>query len=269
LTPAPGLSAALPHAAGPKGWSVPATSRSVLELLEDLDWPCARVADVGAGRGAFSHLLATELRERHSLDPRQHVLPCDAQPASFAASGLECRALDGGRLPFPDGHVDAAVAIEVVEHVEDPFAFLRELARITRPGGRVIVTTPNVLSANSRVRSLCTGFAELFDPLPLAAADARLMSGHIHPISPYYLALAALRASLVRPRLSSDRTKRSAALYAVALWPLFFAGALWLDARLARKHPDVLRENRELLASLRSWRLLTGRTAILCAEKPA
>jgi SAM-dependent methyltransferase len=253
----------------PKGWSVPETSRRVLELLADLDWRGACVADVGAGRGAFSHLLATELRERHGLDPRGRVLPCDAQPSSFEFEGLDCQALEHGRLPFADGQVDAAIAIEVIEHVEDPFAFVRELARITRPGGRVIVTTPNVLSVNSRLRTLCCGFAELFDPLPLATGDARLMSGHIHPISPYYLALAALRAGLLQPQLLSDRTKRSSAVWAILLGPVFLAGPAWLDARLARKHPQILRENRELLAALRSWRLLTGRTAILCAQKPA
>ena len=81
-----------------------------------------------------------------------------------------------------------------VEHVEDPFAFVRELARIARPGAKVIVTTPNVLSLPSRVRTLVWGFPELFDPLPLAGADERLLTGHIHPIAPYYLALTALRA---------------------------------------------------------------------------
>jgi hypothetical protein len=56
----------------------------------------------------------------------------------------------------------------------------------------VIVTTPNVLSLPSRLRTLAWGFPELFDPLPLTGADERLLGGHIHPVAPYNLALALL-----------------------------------------------------------------------------
>ena len=48
-----------------------------------------------------------------------------------------------GRLPFADGSFDVAVSIDVHEHLADPLPVTRELARVTRPGGRVIVTTPN------------------------------------------------------------------------------------------------------------------------------
>ncbi len=46
------------------------------------------------------------------------------------------------RLPFPDEHFDLVVTIDVHEHLPRPEALNRELARLVRPGGRVIVTTP-------------------------------------------------------------------------------------------------------------------------------
>jgi hypothetical protein len=90
----------------------------------------------------------------------------------------------------------------------------------------VIVTTPNVLSVQSRLRTLAFGFPELFDPLPLSGGDVRLLGGHIHPISPYFLVLAALRAGLEEPQLHADRTKRSSAFWAVALAPILQGGGL-------------------------------------------
>ncbi len=48
-----------------------------------------------------------------------------------------------GILPFTDGSFDVAVSIDIHEHLLDPLPVTRELARVTCPGGRVIVTTPN------------------------------------------------------------------------------------------------------------------------------
>lgn len=252
-----------------KGWSIPHTSRRVLAELDEMDWSRARVADVGAGRGAFSKLLGESLRAR-GLDPREHVFACDLIPESFEYEGVACaRTRADGELPFDDASFDATVSIEVVEHVEDQFAFVRELARVTRPGGRVIVTTPNVLNVNSRLRTLFTGFPALFDPLPLATSDPRLLGGHIHPIAPYFLAYVALRAGLVRPRFVHDRTKSSAAALAVLTGPALLAGRAWHTLRLARKRPAILAENRSLLGAQHGWRMLTSRTAVLVAEKPS
>lgn len=252
-----------------KGWSNPATSDVVFRELErELDWSKARVADVGAGRGALSWRLTEFLRSR-SLDPRAHVFPCDLIPAAFEVEELECRQTGpDGRLPFEDSGFDATVSIEVIEHVEDQFAFLRELLRITRPGGLIVVTTPNTLHMVSRLRTLATGFPTLFDPLPLAVHDPQRCGGHIHPISPYFLAYTALRAGLVEPRLLHDRRKSSASALALVTAPLWLAGGAWQRARLARKQPELLRENRALLAQTSGWDLLTGRTAILVARKP-
>ena len=54
--------------------------------------------------------------------------------------------LDGGRLSLPDRFGDVVVSAETVEHLENPRAFFRELTRLTKPGGWIVVTTPNQLS---------------------------------------------------------------------------------------------------------------------------
>jgi SAM-dependent methyltransferase len=253
-----------------KGWSAPATSRRVLELIADLDWSRARLLDVGAGRGAFCKLVGDWLRAERGLEPGEHVLACDLHPASFEVPGIACDALgEDGTLPHPDDSFEAVVSLEVVEHVEDQFRFLRELARVTRPGGLVVVTTPNVLSMQSRLRTLLTGFPELYDPIPLDGADVRLTTGHIHPISAYFLALVATRAGLVEPRFQVDRTKRSAALWTLALSPLLLVGALLHHRKVSRRRPQASEHSRGLLLELSGWSLLTGRTAILVARKPA
>jgi 2-polyprenyl-3-methyl-5-hydroxy-6-metoxy-1,4-benzoquinol methylase len=250
-----------------KPWSSPKTTERALALLEDLDWSQARVADVGAGRGWFSRVLSERLRETKGLDPKEHVFPCDAAPDSFEVDELDCVPLGpGGRLPFEDASFDAAVSLEVIEHVEDQLGFLKEIARIVKPGGLVIVSTPNVLSLTSRIRTLLWGFPELYDPLPLEGGDPRVLSGHIHPIAPYFLAHAALRAGLVDPHLHSDRTKRSSALYAVLLSPALFVAQLSHRSRMARKHPDVFEANRRLIAEQSGWKMLTSRTTILSAH---
>src|SRR5262245_54245190 len=244
------------------------TTTRVRALLDGLDWARARVADVGAGNGYFSHALGETLRAR-GIDPGEHIAACDVVPQEFRYAPVRCTPIGtDGRLPFPDAAFDAVVSIEVVEHVENQFAFLRELARIAKPGAVVVVTTPNTLNANSRVRALLQGFPLLFDPLPLAAGDVRHLSGHIHPISPYYLAVTALRAGLIEPTFHPDRIKTSGAILTTLLAP-----ALWLAARaqrrrLRRKWPGVYEQNAALLDAVNSWGMLTCRTAVLRTVKP-
>jgi len=54
-----------------------------------------------------------------------------------------CQLYDGRKLPFGDGFFDAAGALNVLEHVEEPEAFIKELVRVVRIGGRVVISSPN------------------------------------------------------------------------------------------------------------------------------
>lgn len=62
--------------------------------------------------------------------------------------------LDTGRVPVPDGFADVVVAVETIEHLENPRAFARELTRLVKPGGRIVITTPNQLSLLSKLTLL-------------------------------------------------------------------------------------------------------------------
>lgn len=60
-------------------------------------------------------------------------------------------------LPFADASFDALVSKEGVEHFENQAAFLRECARVLRPGGLLVITTPNIMHLAARLSAFLTG----------------------------------------------------------------------------------------------------------------
>jgi 2-polyprenyl-3-methyl-5-hydroxy-6-metoxy-1,4-benzoquinol methylase len=99
------------------------------------------VLDLGGGAGNFSRVLAGS-GWRTTL--------ADYHPASM--EGVTSVQLDLNlRFPFPDDEFDLIVSLEVIEHVENPRHFFRELYRCSRPGGHIIVSTPNQLSLASKL----------------------------------------------------------------------------------------------------------------------
>jgi 2-polyprenyl-3-methyl-5-hydroxy-6-metoxy-1,4-benzoquinol methylase len=108
------------------------------------------LADVGCGRGDLWRVLRGRFRRCVALDAvRYDELPGDVD---FHRADF-----DSASLPLPDGSADAVVAVEVIEHLENPRAFVRELTRITRPGGWILVTTPNQLSLLSLLTLVVKG----------------------------------------------------------------------------------------------------------------
>ncbi len=79
------------------------------------------------------------------------VLSYDTFPKHLAFHKID---LDSGRADLPDAYADFVVAVETIEHLENPLAFMRELVRLCRPGGWVVVTTPNQLSLLSKLTLL-------------------------------------------------------------------------------------------------------------------
>ena len=91
---------------------------------------------------------------------------CDVVPDHFNVPGVECRKCDkSGVLPFLDQEFELAVAVEVLEHIDGHDRFFSEVARILKPDGAFVFTTPNILSLKSRMRFLFTGCHYSFDLL--------------------------------------------------------------------------------------------------------
>lgn len=101
---------------------------------------CQSVLDYGCGMGYAYQRQLRQLVPRYIGADVSSLAVADAQRKQ--ATGLLINPADGS-VDLPSASVDGAVCIEVVEHLFDPLQALRELHRVLRPGGTVVVTTPN------------------------------------------------------------------------------------------------------------------------------
>jgi 2-polyprenyl-3-methyl-5-hydroxy-6-metoxy-1,4-benzoquinol methylase len=99
--------------------------------------PGARALDVGCGVGQVVGRLGEAGFEAHGVDV--------SEPNIERAKKVcpRCQLYDGKRLPFADGFFASAGALNVLEHVDEPEAFIRELVRVVEVGGRIILSSPN------------------------------------------------------------------------------------------------------------------------------
>lgn len=103
--------------------------------------PGVRVLDLGCGEGYGTIRLAEQGCRPVGIDVEPDAI--DHARRRRGAADVEFRSYDGARIPFPDGFFDAVTSFQVVEHVEDAAGFLGEIARVLRPAGVAVLTTPN------------------------------------------------------------------------------------------------------------------------------
>ena len=119
------------------------SSQAILRMLErtlkqrQIDGKLC--VDFGCGVGNAYHCVRSRFNRYVGIDVvRYETFPDEADFYQFD--------LDSGSVPLPDECADVVMAVEVIEHLENPRDLMRKLVRIAKPGGWVIVTTPNQLS---------------------------------------------------------------------------------------------------------------------------
>jgi 2-polyprenyl-6-hydroxyphenyl methylase/3-demethylubiquinone-9 3-methyltransferase len=122
-----------------------------------------RVLDLGCGEGCFTTELARAGARVVGVDVAEEPL----RRARARDPALELRAIDAGApWPLADTSFEAVWAGEVIEHVADTAAWLSEVRRVLRSGGRLLVSTPaNGRLALARAALSRRAFAARFDPL--------------------------------------------------------------------------------------------------------
>jgi SAM-dependent methyltransferase len=196
-------------------WWFRSRRRIVLAELARLPLPAAaRALDAGCGSGALLSDLG-RLGSVAAVDPNpravEHAQGRGVGDVSLA--GVEA-------LPFPDAEFDVVTCLDVLEHVADDRAALHELARVTRPGGFLLVTVP--------------AYPALWSPHDVAA-------GHVRRYRPRELNDAAVVAGWQPVRATSFNT---------LLLPLVAAHRLIARARAAEPRSDLLSTPRALDALL-------------------
>jgi 2-polyprenyl-3-methyl-5-hydroxy-6-metoxy-1,4-benzoquinol methylase len=131
------------------------------------------VIDIGAGAGAFSQRLH---------DNGFKVTAVDVDPDKWLSEDVNLTLLDiniGVKKSLKTSELfDSACCLEVIEHVENPWNLLREAYDLVKPGGKLILSTPNITSFLSRILFLLYGNFPGF-------GEASLSYGHINPLTEF------------------------------------------------------------------------------------
>lgn len=198
----------------------------------------SQILDFGAGEGALSERL---------FDMGYKITAADKDKENFRSESCEFFAINFDKPNEVDAFVlkhtnkfDIVLGVEVIEHVQDQWKYVRQLMTMTKPGGFVLITTPNTTSWLSRIIFLITGRFHQF-------ADTDLIYGHINPISPWEIGLIMKDAGAKNIEIRSAGTlppiyiTRSAKLLFANLFALLFrpfsSGVLdgWCIMAIAQK----------------------------------
>ena len=229
--------------------------------------PGDRLLDLGcgAGRHAFEALrrgarvVAFDYDEVELKDVAAMAAAMGQAGDVPAPGGSATTRGDATRLPFPDGTFDRIIAAEVLEHIPDDGAAIRELARVLRPGGTMAVTVPAWLAER-----ICWALSDEYHA-PFVEG------GHVRIYSAFDLR-AKLRGAGLEPR----DTRHAHGIHAPYWWLRCAVGPSNDEHRLVRAYHQVLVWD---IGATQPWRRFTrladrvltpviGKSIVIYAHKP-
>ncbi len=198
------------------------------------------VLEMGAGHGAFTKKLYDQGFDIHAND---------LFPEYFRFDKVECKKVNITEAqPYEDNTFDIILAIEVMEHIHDHNIFFKECHRILKPGGIVIISTPNILSLKSRVRYLFTGFFYSFQPLVHEQVDGLQ---HISSLTIDQYKNLGFINGFKEIEVNVDRQQSS------SKWLSFLVPFMWLYCKWKKLDYKVHNQ----------WKYITGRVLFMVYKK--
>ena len=228
------------------------THDKVVEMMEKE--PRGRVLDVPTGTGVLAGRL-----KRMGFE----IACCDINATYFSIPDLSIDLGDlNQRLPYADSAFDYVICLDGIEHTENPYNTIREFRRMLRKGGKLVLSIPNFLNIERRVRYFFTGG---LSKIPSHETIEKVWNGdlsmaHLSPLGYPLLKFVLEHYGFRVLQLEKDRSKPRMVLLSPLAWVLRLCGGVasrkrWKDYRLGE--------------TLSKEILMGGNTLIIAAEKVA
>ena len=125
--------------------------KGIISCLENFGLKEKKCLDIGPGTGRWIQFIAGNKPDC--------IAAIDISSESLSRCSSNCEYLQKANLEldkfdFEDDFFDVVVSFEVLEHLQDPSNYLKEVQRVTKPGGLILMSLPNIASFISRVRLL-------------------------------------------------------------------------------------------------------------------
>ena len=149
----------------------------MLELLDEMHIkPCRKYVDIGCGDGFNTLIIGQKLQcqEVHGVDiDEDRILSASKRGIITIKADINRE-----RLPLAENSADIVTALEVIEHLVNPDNMLQEIYRILKPGGYLVITTPNLASYINRARLLFWFSANVFRSISIFCSTKNLWQRH-------------------------------------------------------------------------------------------
>jgi len=231
---------------------------SISSAWSDEAEPGKRLLDLSSGGGRTSERLA---RLGFQVVATDYGVPGPMANGIARVGGVDLNRF----LPFQSASFDAVDLVEVIEHIENQPQLVREINRVLKPGGVLLVSTPNVLNVMSRMRFLFTGFLRgRVRPVHYMSKPGRAPNIYLLHFYELYYLLFHYDFKIVE--LRKTRVKFASRLFLWFCWPW-----MWLFSLIAvihaEKDPVQRRYNWQILSYLFHPALLLSDNIVVKARK--
>lgn len=132
---------------------------------------CGRLLDVGCGEGFIIDFVRNRVTKTYGLDKSVKCLKRAANKGIIT----KCIDLDNERIPYGDNYFDVVICLDVIEHIRDPIKLLKDIFRVLKLEGKLILSAPNIRFSDYLFQLIVKGH------FPITSENKSAYDGgHIH-----------------------------------------------------------------------------------------